>query len=118
MPARNQCGPSALAAQVITIHELPVIDAGASFVVQTGAVVRFGASARSNGYAFQWTPAADLSDAHTLNPSLTASDDKIYTLMAKTPFDCTARDFLSVKVLRDIQPPNVFTPNGSPLPGR
>lgn len=100
------------AEQAITIHELPVIDAGASFVVQTGAVVRFGASARSNGYAFQWTPAADLSDAHILNPSLTASDDKVYMLIANTPFNCTARDSLSVKVLRNIQPPNVFTPNG------
>lgn len=100
------------AEQIITIHELPVIDAGASFVVQTGALVRFGASARSNGYAFQWTPAADLSNAQALNPSLTASDDKIYKLMAKTAFNCTAEDSLSVKILRNILPPNVFTPNG------
>lgn len=103
---------SAPVEQVITIHELPVIDAGASFVVQQGALVRFTASARNAGYTFLWNPAVELSDAHVLNPSLTASDDKTYTLIATTPFHCTASDSLSVKILRDIYPPNVFTPNG------
>lgn len=103
---------AAPASKTITVHELPVIDAGTSFVVQPGAMVRFNAYSRSTGYVFQWNPAGDLSDAHTLNPSLTASDDKTYTLMATTPYNCKAWDSLSVTILRSINPPNVFTPNG------
>ncbi|RFM26782.1 PKD domain-containing protein [Deminuibacter soli] len=103
---------SAPASQTVTVHKQPVIDAGPSFTAKEGAQVQFNAVAASSAYALQWQPAAALSDATVLHPYLTVTDDVVYTLTATGEFNCTTSDSLTVTVLREVIPPNAFTPNG------
>ena len=61
-----------------------------------------------------------------LNPVLTAMTDETYTLTATNSFGCTATDMITVKILKPVKVPNVFSPNGDnihdqwliPEPGR
>lgn len=96
----------------VTVHQQPVIDAGVSFMVKDGDQVQFTASANSGNYQFQWLPVTGLSNATVLQPLLKVKEDMLYTLTATGEFGCTASDTMSVKLLRDIVPPNAFTPNG------
>jgi gliding motility-associated-like protein len=47
-----------------------------------------------------------------LKPTLTAIADQDYTLVATGEFGCTATDFITVRILKPIKVPNVFSPNG------
>ncbi len=103
----------------VTVHLQPVIDAGISFAVPQGTTVQLTATANAaSGLIFQWTPPADLSDATILQPMATANQDRIYTLTATGDFGCTASDFISIKVLKPVKVPNIFTPNGDNIHDR
>jgi gliding motility-associated-like protein len=103
---------SAPAFQPITVHQQPVIDAGPSFNVKEGTQVQFNASANAGSYTFQWQPVTGLSNPADLRPYLKVTKDLLYTLTATGDFNCTATDTLRVKLQRNIEPPNAFTPNG------
>lgn len=103
---------SAVQSSRVVVHQQPVIDAGRSFTVKEGARIQLEATANSMAYRFAWTPAAALDNAAVLRPYLTALDDVTYVLTATGEFNCTAKDSLTVSILRDIDPPNSFTPNG------
>ncbi len=102
----------------VTVHLQPRIDAGPSFVVPLGTPIQFGASANSAGLNFSWSPPFGLSDANALKPSLVASIDQTYTLTATGDNGCTATDFLTVKILKPVVVPNIFTPNGDNIHDR
>jgi gliding motility-associated-like protein len=100
--------------QSITVHLQPVIDAGPSFVVAQGSVIQFAATANDNSgaTAYLWTPSAGLSAPASLTPQLTAIADQTYTLTATGSGNCTATDFITVKILKPLKIPNAFSPNG------
>ena len=96
-----------------TVYLQPVIDAGPSFVVAQGTLVKFNPKANdSTVVTFQWTPPADLSDAKVLRPVMVAQQDRTYRLTATGEGNCTASDELTVKILRPVKIPNAFSPNG------
>ena len=68
--------------------------------------------ANSPGLTFNWSPPFGLDDPTLLNPTLTALDDQTYTLTATSSNDCTATDFITVRILKPVRIPNVFSPNG------
>jgi len=70
------------------------------------------ATANSPTLAFQWSPPVGLSDPSVLNPVLTAVQDQTYTLTAIGDFGCRATDQMTVKILKLVTVPNVFSPNG------
>jgi gliding motility-associated-like protein len=96
----------------VTVHLQPVVDAGRSFVVPQGTSIQFEASANSSSLTFSWSPAAGLSDPSSLRPRMVATGDQMYKLTATGDFGCTSTDSLTVKVLKAIRVPNVFSPNG------
>lgn len=96
----------------VTVHLQPVIDAGQSFTVAQNTTVQFTASANSSGLDFSWDPPLGLSDPTALKPTLVAVADRTYTLTATGAFGCTETDFITVKILKPVQVPNVFSPNG------
>jgi gliding motility-associated-like protein len=53
-----------------------------------------------------------LSNASALRPLLQAMIDETYTLTATGEGQCTAADFLKVKILKPVKVPNAFSPNG------
>ncbi len=97
----------------VTVYLQPVIDAGPSFVVPQGTVLQFRATANdSTVVQFLWTPADNLSNPAILRPMLTANADQTYRLTATGEGNCTDTDILTVKILRPVKVPNVFSPNG------
>ena len=98
--------------QPIIVHELPVIDAGPSFMVRTGTQVQFNATANAAASSFSWTPVTGLSSATILKPFITVTEDRMYWLTATNAFNCSVKDSLKVELLRALEPPTAFSPNG------
>jgi gliding motility-associated-like protein len=104
---------SAAFAKTVVVYLQPVIDAGPSFVVPQGTVIQFSPTANdSTNLSFSWSPASGLSDAAKLRPVLQALYDETYTLTATGEGQCTASDYLTVKILKPVNIPNAFSPNG------
>jgi gliding motility-associated-like protein len=98
--------------QQVNVFLQPVVDAGPSFVVPQGSVVNFLSVANDPGLVFLWTPTPDLTPASLLRASVTALQDQVYRLTATGQNGCTATDTVSVKILKTVKIPNVFSPNG------
>lgn len=97
----------------VVVYLQPVIDAGPSFTVPQGTVVQFNPTANdSTVLSFNWSPGTGLSNANVLRPILQAMADETYTLTALGEGQCTASDFLKVKILKPVKIPNAFSPNG------
>ncbi|BAV04036.1 gliding motility-associated C-terminal domain-containing protein [Filimonas lacunae] len=105
---------SDVVSQTLTVYRQPVIDAGPSFEVNEGTTVTFSPVVNDSvRVSFQWQPAALLNNATLLRPSYLVTDDVSFVLTATgMEGGCTAEDSLTVKVLRPVIIPNVFTPNG------
>jgi gliding motility-associated-like protein len=88
------------------------VDAGPSFLVPQGTTITFNPTVNDPSLSLSWSPAAGLSSASALKPSLVANFDQTYTLIVTGQGGCTAFDFLSVKVLKKVNIPNAFSPNG------
>ena len=99
--------------KTVVVYLQPVINAGPNFVVSEGTLVTFNPTANdSTVLSFEWTPAGNLSDPNILRPSLVAMQNQTYTLTATGQGNCTASDTLTVKILKPINVPNAFSPNG------
>ncbi|WP_205513734.1 PKD domain-containing protein [Longitalea arenae] len=97
----------------VVVYLQPVIDAGPSFTVPQGTVVQFNPTANdSTVLTFNWSPGTGLNNANVLRPLLQAMADATYTLTALGEGQCTASDQLTVKILKPVKIPNVFSPNG------
>jgi len=97
----------------VIVYLQPRIDAGPSFVVPIGTTIQFKATVNdTTSVRLNWTPAGDLSDPTALRPSITVVQNQTYTLTAVGAGNCIAVDTLSVRILKQIEVPNVFSPNG------
>ena len=97
----------------VTVFLQPVIDAGPSFVVPQGTIVQLRPTVNDSVVvSFTWSPPINLSNPNTLKPLVNAVSDQTYILTANGPSGCTATDQVSVKILKLVKPPNVFSPNG------
>jgi len=97
----------------ITVNLQPVVDAGRSFVVPLGNVVTFRPVVNdSANITFSWSPPIGLSNPYSLTPSLIALEDRTYTLTGTGNGGCSASDTVSVKILKPVNIPNAFSPNG------
>lgn len=96
----------------VTVHLQPVIEAGPNLVLPQGDTLILSSTANSSGLTFNWSPGFGLSSNSILNPKLTAIADQVYVLTATGDFGCMARDQFTLKILKPIKVPNIFTPNG------
>ena len=97
----------------VIVYLQPVIDAGLSFIVTQGTPIRFHPTANDSTHLqFLWQPASDFSDPTVLSPALLATHNQTYTLTATGAGNCSASDELTVKILKPIDVPNSFSPNG------
>lgn len=97
----------------VTVYVQPQIDAGPSFTVLKGKTVTLAATAQNAASLdLQWSPAALLTGATTLTPSLVATETTVFTLTATgKQGGCVSTDETQVLVYTEVIVPNAFTPN-------
>lgn len=108
--ANNGC-TSAPATTTVIIDPLPTVNAGADFTVFEGGSAQLHPVV-TNGISYLWTPNLYLNSNTIFGPITTPSNDILYTLKVTGAGGCSASDSVSVKVLRALNIPNVFSPNG------
>jgi gliding motility-associated-like protein len=98
--------------QPISVFAVPVVDAGPDrFVLEGGTGVLLG-SASGNGLSYSWSPSTWLNNLSVAQPTVTPTDDIIYTLTVTSADGCVAADEVTVNVLKTPNIPNTFSPNG------
>jgi len=104
-------------ADQIVIEELPEfeVDAGADEIIEIGESVDLSATSSEMG-EYEWTPADNLDDPFSANPTATPTDvgEITYQVTLTTPEGCTATDEVTITVEDNsiIVVPTGFTPNG------
>jgi gliding motility-associated-like protein len=104
--------PAATDQLLVSIKTPPLIHTGGiQYVLENNSLVLAPAVSGSN-LKFSWTPAIYLNNDAVVNPVCSPKADVSYTLVARDQFDCAASADVSVKLLKQPEIPNVFTPNG------
>lgn len=101
----------------VSVSPLFSIDAGKDTAVVINQPLQLKASGDTT-LSYQWFPPTGLSNPLIYNPiaqySASDADSIKYTVVASTPFGCTATDDIWVKIFKmspDILVPSAFTPN-------
>jgi gliding motility-associated-like protein len=95
---------------LVKILAAPALKAGDFTTVENKSVI-LTPIANSTGLQFSWTPGIYLSSDKICNPVCTPAADIAYNLTVTDNKGCSSSDEILVKVLKQIQIPNVFTPN-------
>jgi gliding motility-associated-like protein len=88
---------------VVTVHQLPVPDAGEDIIVCYGKSVRLNGS---GGYTYRWSPSTYLSNAASNSPEVVRPiASQVYQLAVKDEFGCEslAPSSVSVSVIPPVQ---------------
>lgn len=103
---------SASKTQTITVLPRPLVNAGEDQMILEGGQVQLGTTTNEANLTYQWNPSTGLNMDNIPNPIASPVRDIIYKLKITTNGGCSATDEVSVKVLRNPEIPNTFTPNG------
>jgi gliding motility-associated-like protein len=104
--------PSAADTIVVTIKAAPVINSGGvKYVLENNSTILTPAISGSN-LKYLWTPGIFLNSDTLPNPVCTPKVDVSYKIISIDNFGCSSSADVFVKVLKPLQIPNVFTPNG------
>jgi gliding motility-associated-like protein len=115
-PGSDACSTSPALSNALTetIWPLPQaeIRPADTLVLYNGqAMLHAGLSA--DVLSWQWSPAAELEDAQTLNPTTISLQDSVqYLLTVTTANQCSSKAMAVVHVYRALNMPSAFTPNG------
>ncbi|MGZ3999881.1 MAG: NHL domain-containing protein [Mucilaginibacter sp.] len=90
----------------------PLVSFSSNPEIFSGSNVKLEPVINGDVVAYQWSPAAGLSDVTAKNPVASPSATTTYTLTATTSAGCQVSANVTVKVIGQIIIPNIFTPNG------
>jgi gliding motility-associated-like protein len=96
----------------VKVNPYPVMDAGPTQYVLQGYGVELKATAQGNNLKFLWTPNTFLNYDTLLNPICKPTADQFYTLKVTNSGGCYIEDTMTVKLLKEPEIPNAFSPNG------
>ncbi len=85
------------------------IDAGVDLTINNGTAVQLLGSTTATDYS--WAPAFLVSDPNVINPIADPSETTTFAFTA-TQNGCTLTDYVTITVIRDLEIPNTFSPNG------
>lgn len=98
--------------QTITVLPKPLADAGEDQVALEGGQVQLGTASSPADLSYKWSPPTGLNRDDVPNPLASPDRDIIYKLKVMTNGGCAANDEVSVRILRNPEIPNAFSPNG------
>jgi len=97
---------------VVNMFPKPSVEAGPDRVYLAGHPVTLSATAYGENLSYSWEPPLFMSNATSLNPTVTPPNDIVYTIFVHSSAGCSNSDSVRVKVAPGIFVPNAFTPNG------
>lgn len=110
----NNCF-SDTASVLVTVNQLPVVNAGPDATINVGESIILNGIAQSDagGLQFSWSPGDGLSSTSQLNPSANPLTTTVYTLSATDENGCMAADSMRLEVTNifEVLIPNAFSPN-------
>jgi gliding motility-associated-like protein len=103
----------------IQVYATPGANAGPDKVVLQGGMVTLTPALPAGiQVTYLWTPSAGLSNPNISSPVASPADDITYTLLVTSDKGCSASDKVFVKVLKSVEIPNIFSPNGDGIHDR
>jgi gliding motility-associated-like protein len=97
----------------IKVVTKPKVDAGSNTYIYEGDTLRLRGFTDSLQNTYYWTPNQNISSTTSLSPLIKPLKTTIYTFNVLTTSGCGAAfDDVLIRVLKKINIPNVFTPNG------
>jgi gliding motility-associated-like protein len=116
-PGMGSCSASPVSSNILSalVHPLPrVAVAPADTIILSGAIALLRAQVSPDVISFNWTPATELSNPTSLDPTtIPLRDSVLFTFTAETADGCKSNGEALVKVYRALRMPNAFTPNGN-----
>jgi gliding motility-associated-like protein len=105
-------GCSSYEEQTIDVYPVPVANAGPDKFVLVGGSVTL-TPALNTGYpvSYSWTPPTWLDNPQSPTPRSAPQDDITYTLTVTSDKGCASSDNVTVKLLKKLAIPNIFSPN-------
>ena len=96
----NNCGDGAESYLSVTVHPIPVVNAGSDTIINQGAPVTLNGNVTGGSlpYTLLWTPSSYLSDNDILNPVATPNSSITYTLSVTDANSCSATDNVYIGV--------------------
>ena len=108
----NQYGCTYTDSVTVTVVQKPVADAGPDKKTTVGKSVRLYGKIYGDHYTYYWLPATNLTNANTLEPLVTPTENITYTLHAVSALGCGETvDSVNVQIYQELNVPNTFTPN-------
>lgn len=107
--ANNGCSESIF--QTITVMPTPLVNAGRDTLILEGGETKLNAMASGRNLTYKWFPSTGLSRDDIPDPVASPTDDIIYTLTVTSDQACAAMDNIRIKVLKQPEVPNAFSPN-------
>lgn len=107
--ANNGCSESI--SQTITVMPTPTVNAGRDTLILEGGETRLNAVASGSNVTYKWFPSTGLSRDDIPDPVASPTEDIVYTLTVTSDQACAAMDNIRVKVLKQPEVPNAFSPN-------
>lgn len=98
--------------QAIVVNPIPKVDIANDIYAFIDGTIQVKATVTEAGLKYKWSPAKGLDKDDVLNPVITADDDRVYTLTITSGLNCDETVQVRLHVLREIVPPNAFSPNG------
>ncbi|WP_210486083.1 gliding motility-associated C-terminal domain-containing protein [Rufibacter aurantiacus] len=87
----------------------PTADAGPDQNIVLGNYATLEAK---GGLTYRWSPSTGLNNSQIANPVAKPTETTTYTVTVTTQDGCTSSDQVTITVLRPVEVPNGFTPNG------
>jgi gliding motility-associated-like protein len=89
----------------------PFVNAGRDTLILEGGETKLNAKATGSNLIYKWTPLQGLSRDDIADPVASPVDDVTYTLTVTSDQGCVSMDNVFIKVLKQPEVPNAFTPN-------
>ncbi|SDD93470.1 gliding motility-associated C-terminal domain-containing protein [Mucilaginibacter pineti] len=108
--SQNACADTVLIP--ITVYPSPTVTAGNDVLILEGSHITLKPTVSGHNLTYKWVPSTGLDHDDVLNPVATPTETTPYKLIVTSAEGCSASADVTVNVLKNLQIPNTFTPNG------